>query len=127
MTSLQGSYEIPVGDSGELLLSANYNWMSRVKIVNGNFFVGNPFTVVTDPFTGLTVGDSIVDAGTSDSIGLLGASIAYTFDDRYKIMAWGRNLTNESGIVNSTNASRGFVNKGLREPRMYGLTVSAEF
>jgi iron complex outermembrane receptor protein len=125
--SLQGSYEFPIGDRGELLLSANYNWVSEVKLVSGNFFVGNPFTVIVDPFTGMTVGDSTTNRGTADPIGLLGASIAYTFDDRYTIRAWGRNLTNESGITTSTNAQLGYVNAGLREPRTYGLTLSAEF
>jgi iron complex outermembrane receptor protein len=125
--SLQGSYTFNLGGESSVTLAANYNWQSKVKLLSNNFSIGNPYLVITDPFTGKTIAQSFIDLGSMDPVGILGGSITFSLKDRYKLMVWGRNLTNEQGNTIATNASLGYMGNGMREPRTYGLTLSAEF
>lgn len=125
--ALQGSYEFAVNQDSKLTLAANYSWQGRTKVVNGMFFVGSPALVVIDPQSGETLAANFIDSGTTPPTGLLGASVTYTFQDRYKLTGWVRNLTDNRSINNATNASLGYVNATIREPRTFGVTATVNF
>ncbi len=100
------TYTIPVSD-GQLVLSANYSYQSRIYAGPDNTY-GQP------------------------SYSIVNGQIAWKLDSGVEISAWGKNLTNNAHATfiafqnNATPAgpaSGGFTDRILAPPRTYGVTV----
>ena len=82
-------YELPVSDSAALQFSTNYNFKSDYSIVAN------------------TVNTHAVNPGLIDGFGTLNASISYK-TDRFKLSAFGRNLTGEDHFVSALDVGTTF-------------------
>ena len=102
--SLFGQYDFSVGNAGDVFIRGEYSWRSRQY-----------FTVVND------------DIQTQGSYELLNASIGFTTaDERWQIIAYGRNLTDEEYIVSSGSFTARPAGR-VGEPRTYGLRVAFQY
>jgi len=103
-------------DFGRLLLRADYSWQGKTPLNAWN----NPL----DPNNA-----GIVAATTQPSGGAVNARAALAFsDDRYEVAVWGRNLANNRDINNALFVDPfGYVAVRHREPRTYGVTLTARF
>lgn len=102
-----GQYILPVSDTLDLFVRADYKWQSRVYFD----FYNNPLN-------------------TQDSYGLLNASFGLAAQDAsWAITGWIRNATDEryvtqGAVTTSANPSR---TGSLGMPRMYGVTLDKRF
>lgn len=102
-----GQYIMPVSDTLELFVRADYKWQSRVYFD----FYNNPLN-------------------TQESYGLLNASFGLAAQDTsWAITGWIRNATDEryvtqGAVTTSANPSR---TGSLGMPRMYGVTLDRRF
>jgi iron complex outermembrane recepter protein len=100
---LTTTYTIPVGE-GDLMGLVSYRWRDKLEAAADN-----------DP------------RGQLDSIDSLSATLSYAWsDERYRVTAWGRNLTDEREKIIATIGgitTRGWWNEG----RTYGVELSASF
>ena len=97
------SYTVPVGDGG-LTGLLSYRWRDEMEVIADNH-----------------------PRGHVDNIDKLSATISYSWaDERYRVSAYGRNLTDERELhVRMIGAitARGWYNEG----RTYGVELSASF
>lgn len=99
--SFGADYSVPAG-SGEILLSANYNY-------NDGFFF-DPENALRQP-----------------SYHILSASIGYSApEDRWGLRLWGKNLANEH-YYNAITATAFGDQATPAEPRTYGVTLSVKY
>ena len=100
---LTTTYTIPVGE-GDLMGLVSYRWRDKLEAAADN-----------DP------------RGQLDSIDSLSATLSYAWsDERYRVTAWGRNLTDEREKIIATIGgitTRGWWNEG----RTYGVELSESF
>lgn len=83
------NYELPVGEKGTLTFNTNYNFKSSYSIV------------------GNTVNTHTNNPGIVNAFGDLNAAISYRID-RFKISAFGRNLTGEDHFLHVLDAGTTF-------------------
>ncbi|MEJ6009394.1 TonB-dependent receptor [Novosphingobium aquae] len=113
--SLAGDYTSNITSNIELSLHADYSWRSKTPSNEYNYS-GNPDNA------------AIIAATTLPAMGLLGARIGLTFDERYEFAVWGRNLTNERGYNGALAVlPLGFIGAWRQEPVTYGLTAKVRF
>ena len=65
-----------------------------------------------------------------DSYTLINAQATFAFggDNQYRLIAWGKNLTDELYFQNKSDfSSRGFIQAIVNEPPTYGLTFNVDF
>ncbi len=77
----------------------------------------------------IQVVDNIPASVASRKVGSLNASVSYTFNDRYEVMLWGRNLTNDDYLLSAfpSVAQAGSVSGYPNQPRTYGVTLRTRF
>ena len=113
--SIAGLYRRDLGDS-QLLLRADYSWQAKTPLNAWN----NP----RDPNNA-----AIIAATTQPAGGVVNARAALSFaDNRYEAAIWGRNLANNRDVNNALFVDPfGYVAVRRREPRTYGVTLTARF
>jgi len=111
--SVAGTYRRDLS-FGELMLRADYSWSDSTPANSWN----NPL----DPNNA-----DIIRYTTAPAGGVVNARAAISFADRgYEIAAWVRNLTNNRDLVNAQLVDPiGYLSNRFREPRTYGVTVTA--
>jgi iron complex outermembrane recepter protein len=133
--ALYAQYARPLNDV--VSFSANVDWSWTDEYAADRCVATGPIACWTTPatdmngLTALQISQKVVEATTMDSAGILNARMTFGFeDDKYRLAVWGRNLTDDRGKTQATTllvAPRNYVGGAIREPRTYGLTVSAEF
>jgi outer membrane receptor protein involved in Fe transport len=65
----------------------------------------------------------------SREVSMVNASAGITFSDRYDVMVWGRNLTDDDNLISAfpSVAQAGSVSGYPNQPRTYGVTLRARF
>ncbi len=105
------TYVLQIG-SGDLSGNLAYRWRDEIAVI------GNP-----DPDRPELGNDPL---GLTDSLENLSANISYTWNDRYRVAVFGRNLTDDRerkvGRIGGLT-TRGWWNEG----RTYGMELSASF
>lgn len=103
--SIAGTYYFNVGP-GYGFIRADYLYEDEVQVV-----------------------DNIPANVASREVGLLNASISYTWADRYELMLWGRNLTNDDYLLSAfpSVAQAGSISGYPNQPRTYGATFRLRF
>jgi iron complex outermembrane receptor protein len=99
--SLGASYKVPVGETGQVRLSALYSYNSG--------YVFEPDNVARQP-----------------SYSLVNASIEYRPVEQLGIELWGRNLGNEKYAVQKITSGTG-VTQSVGAPRTYGVNLNFTF
>jgi len=133
--SLSAQYAHPISDTVSFAANLDFSWTDEYAadrcVATGPIAC---WTLTATDMSGLTaaqIGQNIVDATTMDSAGILNARMTFGFeDDKYRLAVWGRNLTDDRGHTQATYLQanpRNYAGGAVREPRTYGLTVSAEF
>jgi iron complex outermembrane recepter protein len=106
--NLSGEYGIPVGNSLDATIRANYQWQSQTFFSFYNH-----------------------ELNSQDAYGLLNLSIAVTPEDgRWQLAAFARNLTNTDYVIYAeANVAAGNPSLGgaIGPPRMYGLSLAYNF
>jgi iron complex outermembrane receptor protein len=133
--SLSAQYARPLSD--EVSFSANLDWSWTAEYSSDRCVAVGPvacWTLTTADRNGLTaaqIGQRVVDATTMDAAGILNGRLTFGLnDDAYQVVLWGRNLTDDRGRTQATYLQanpRNYVGGAVREPRTYGVTVTAEF
>ncbi|MFT6955381.1 MAG: iron complex outermembrane receptor protein [Halieaceae bacterium] len=103
-----------IWDMGNGSLSGNvgYHWRDKIETILAPDDLGDP-----------SVNDVL---GSQDSLENLSANLSYTWNDRYKVAVFGRNLTDDTQRAVSRIGgltTRGWWNEG----RTYGMELSASF
>jgi iron complex outermembrane receptor protein len=104
------TYNWELGD-GKLSANVSYHWRDEVESI-----------LAPDP-SAPTENDLL---GSQDSLENLSANLSYAWNDRYRVAAYGRNLTDDRGRAASRIGgltTRGFWNEGTT----IGMEVSASF
>ena len=107
------TYDWQIGD-GVLSGNLSYHWRDEINVI---------FAPSDDPGANPNVNDPL---GALDSIENVSANLSYTWNERYRVAVYGRNLTDER----ERKASRigGLTTRGWwNEGRTYGLELSASF
>jgi iron complex outermembrane receptor protein len=99
--SFGASYKVPVGETGEVRLSALYSYNSG--------YVFEPDNIAKQP-----------------SYSLVNASIEYRPVEQLGIELWGRNLGNEKYAVQKITSGTG-VTQSVGAPRTYGVNLNFSF
>ena len=105
------TYNWEIGN-GNLSGNVSYHWRDEVETILAPDDFGDPST--NDPL------------GSQDSLENLSANLSYTWNERYKVAVYGRNLTDDQ----ERSASRigGLTSRGWwNEGRTYGMELSASF
>ena len=65
----------------------------------------------------------------SREVSMVNASAGITFNDRYDVMLWGRNLTEDDNLISAfpSVAQAGSISGYPNQPRTYGVTLRARF
>jgi outer membrane receptor protein involved in Fe transport len=73
--------------------------------------------------------DNIPSSVASRQVSMVNASAGITFSDRYDVMVWGRNLTDDDNLISAfpSVAQAGSVSGYPNQPRTYGVTLRARF
>ena len=90
----------------------SYHWRDEIETILAPNSLGDPSA--NDPL------------GSQDSLENLSANLSYTWNDRYKVAVFGRNLTDDTQRAVSRIGgltTRGWWNEG----RTYGMELSASF
>ncbi len=100
-----GNYEVDLADQGTLdfNLSANYRSGVYVNLLNVAYSYRDPMTVV----------DSSLSWAPQEG--------------NYRFTLWGKNLTDEVGILNYLPVATFFAATQATDPRTYGVTLSVNF
>jgi iron complex outermembrane recepter protein len=101
--TIYSQLDAPVG-AGSIFARAEYNHRSR------QFFTASNSGLDQQP-----------------GFGLVNASVGYTFPgDRYQLILFGRNLTDEQYLTSTASFAAGIVGR-VGEPRVYGIRGIARF
>jgi iron complex outermembrane receptor protein len=107
--TLGARYELPLANDGKIVANLDYSWTAR------------------------QVANVMLTASVNlPSYGLLNGRLTYTApNDRFKVSAYGRNLTNEYYLIGGTDFANGYT-AGSREldpglPREFGVEVRFNF
>ncbi len=132
--ALGAQYETSLSDRLSATLNVDYAWTGKYASDECSLTGASACWAGSGDLDGQTtiqISQAIIDATTIPSAGLLGARLTFGFDeDKYKLSFWGRNLTNDRGIVQALilNAPQRNYTSGLRrDPATYGVTLSASF
>ena len=100
-----GTWNFDVGSSTGFL-RAEYIYESEVQVV-----------------------ENIPESIASREVNTLNASAGMTFNDRFDVMVWGRNLTDDDNLISAfpSVAQAGSVSGYPNQPRTYGTTLTARF
>ncbi|XOV86779.1 MAG: TonB-dependent receptor [Pseudomonadota bacterium] len=73
--------------------------------------------------------DNVPASVAARKVGMLNASVSYTFSGRYEVMLWGRNLTNDDFLLSAfpSVAQAGSISGYPNQPRTYGVTLRTRF
>ncbi len=133
--SLSAQYAHPISDA--ISFKANVDFSYTDKFATDKCVPTGPnacWTLTPTDMNGLTaaqIGQNVVNATTMPSASIVNARVTFGFeDDKYRLAVWGRNLTDDRGRTQATYLQanpRNYAGGSVREPRTYGLTVSAEF
>ncbi|WP_346324237.1 TonB-dependent receptor [Emcibacter sp. SYSU 3D8] len=100
--SLGATYEFDVGNTGSIVLNANFTHISNMN-----------------------VSTSGSDRGWRGKVNLVDGSITYRdIEGRYSVSLFGKNLTNEIYLNNITEVAALFDTYGISEPRRWGIELS---
>lgn len=103
-------------------------------VVSGtwNFDVGSSYGFLRAEYIyedEVAVVDNIPASIASRQVSMVNASAGMTFKDRYDLMLWGRNLTDDDNLISAfpSVAQPGSVSGYPNQPRTYGVTLTARF
>ncbi len=73
--------------------------------------------------------DNIPSSVASRQVIMLNASAGITFNDRFDVMVWGRNLTDDDQLISAfpSVAQPGSISGYPNQPQTYGVTLTARF
>lgn len=73
--------------------------------------------------------DNIPAAIASREVGMLNASLSFTWQDRYELLLWGRNLNDDEYLITAfpSVAQAGSISGYPNQPRTYGVTFRTRF
>ena len=104
-TQVSGEYTVPLGNTGDLSFRAAMQYKST-------YFS----TVANDP--GGQTGDFV----------LVDGSVSWqSLDERFRVMIWGKNLTNKTYVSAFTPTAQFFDQRFYGAPRTFGMTLGASF
>ncbi len=77
----------------------------------------------------IQVVDNVPKSVASREVGLLNASLSFSWNDRFELMLWGRNLTDDEFLQSAfpSVAQAGSMSGYPNQPRTYGLTLRTSF
>ncbi|WP_417485566.1 TonB-dependent receptor [Maricaulis salignorans] len=104
-TQVSGEYIVPLGSAGDLSFRAAMQYRSSF------------FSSVTNEPGGLTGDFVLVDGSVSWQ----------SKDERFRMMIWGKNLTNKTYVSAFTPTAQFFNQRFYGAPRTFGMTVGASF
>ena len=121
--SLDLDYRTPLSQGGTLFMGVNVTGQSKTDAVfDGDDIALNPDNVAGGFQKSITENFLVVD-----SYAVVGARLGYeSSDERWKIMVWGKNITDEY-YFNSVTATSDSGARMAGRPRTYGLTVGYNF
>lgn len=103
--SIGGSYDYPVSDSVTLLADVNYRWTDKMETTLQNYAFGE-----------------------RRSVGNLDASVGFEGPSgKWKVSAFGRNLTNEKYIIDALSAGPLLSFASVNVPRVLGIQLDVNF
>ncbi|MFN3236693.1 MAG: TonB-dependent receptor domain-containing protein, partial [Pseudomonadales bacterium] len=73
--------------------------------------------------------DNVPSAIASREVGMLNASLSFTWQDRYELLLWGRNLNDDEYLITAfpSVAQAGSISGYPNQPRTYGVTFRTRF
>ncbi|APZ98198.1 hypothetical protein BWQ93_06705 [Sphingopyxis sp. QXT-31] len=104
-TNLSADYSIPLGSAGTINLRAAMTYRSTY------------FSSVANDLAGKTGDFTLVDGSISWQ----------SEDERFRVMLWGKNLTDKTYVAALTPTANFFTQRFYNAPRTFGLTLGASF
>lgn len=119
--TIDGEYRIPMGN-GEVFIGVNVTGQSESDAAFGGNRLSYRQTQINNGASAITPKINLMD-----SYAIWGARVGYqSEDDKWRVMAWGKNLTDEYYITNVI-ASSDTTSRFTGRPATYGVTVGFNF
>ncbi|WP_197411767.1 TonB-dependent receptor [Sphingopyxis sp. HXXIV] len=104
-TNFSADYSIPLGSAGTINLRAAMTYRSTY------------FSTVANDLAGKTGDFTLIDGSISWQ----------SEDERFRVMLWGKNLTDKTYVAALTPTANFFTQRFYNAPRTFGLTLGASF